>query len=37
VTKQRMEIDDEGFVHVPEEPGLGIELNEETIDDYRVA
>lgn len=36
VTTQRMEIDSEGFVHVPEGPGLGIDLNEETIDRYRV-
>jgi len=36
VTKQRMEIDADGFVHVPEGPGLGIDLNEETIDKYRV-
>ena len=36
VTRQRMEIDAEGFVQVPEGPGLGIDLNEETIDRYRV-
>ncbi|MBW1862560.1 MAG: mandelate racemase/muconate lactonizing enzyme family protein, partial [Deltaproteobacteria bacterium] len=34
VTKQKMEIDADGFVHVPEGPGLGIDLNEETIEKY---
>lgn len=37
VTQQRMEIDAEGFVHVPEGPGLGIDLNEDTIDRLRVS
>jgi len=36
VTKQRMEIDNEGFVHVPEGAGLGIDLDEDTIDNLRV-
>jgi len=36
VTKQKMEIDAEGFVHVPEGPGLGVDLNEETVDRLRV-
>ncbi len=36
VTRQRMEIDAEGFVHVPEAPGLGIDLDEDTIDTLRV-
>jgi len=36
VTKQRMEIDSGGYVHVPEGPGLGIDLNEDTIDNLRV-
>lgn len=36
VTKQKMEIDSDGFVHVPEGPGLGIDLNEETIERYGV-
>ncbi len=36
ITKQRMEIDANGFVHVPQGPGLGIELNEETIERYRI-
>jgi len=26
----------DGFITVPEEPGLGIELNEEAIEHYRV-
>ncbi len=37
VTKQKMEIDSEGYVHVPEGPGLGIDLDEDTIDNLRVA
>lgn len=36
VTKQRMDIDSEGFVHVPEGPGLGVDLDEDTIDNLRV-
>jgi len=36
VTKQKMEIDADGFVRVPEGPGLGVDLNEETIDRFRV-
>ena len=36
VTKQKMEIDVDGFVHVPEGPGLGVDLDEETIERYRV-
>ena len=36
VTKQRMDVDADGFVHVPEGPGLGIDLNEDTIDNLRV-
>jgi len=35
VTKQKVEIDAEGFVHVPEEPGLGVDLNQDTVDRYR--
>ena len=35
ITRQKMEISD-GFVHVPEGPGLGIDLNEETIERYRL-
>jgi len=36
VTKQKMEINAEGFVQVPEGPGLGVELNEETIERFQV-
>ncbi len=36
VTKQKMEIDADGFVHVPGGPGLGVDLNEDTIDRYQV-
>ena len=36
VTRQKMEIDEEGFVHVPEGPGLGVDLDEDTIDRLRV-
>ncbi len=34
LTKQKMPVVD-GFVHVPEGPGLGIDLNEEVIECYR--
>jgi L-alanine-DL-glutamate epimerase-like enolase superfamily enzyme len=30
-----MEIDADGFVHVPCGPGLGVDLNEDAIDRYR--
>ncbi len=36
VTKQQMAVDSEGFVHVPEGPGLGVDLDEDTIDNLRV-
>jgi len=36
VTKQRFDIDAEGYVHIPDRPGLGIDLNEKTIERYRV-
>ncbi len=36
VTKQKMAIDANGFVHVPEGPGLGIDLDDDTIEKYRV-
>jgi L-alanine-DL-glutamate epimerase-like enolase superfamily enzyme len=35
ITRQKMEMSD-GCVHVPEGPGLGIDLNEETIERYRL-
>jgi L-alanine-DL-glutamate epimerase-like enolase superfamily enzyme len=31
-----MEIDPDGFVHVPEGPGLGIDLNDDLIEELRV-
>ena len=36
VTKQKMEIDANGYVHVPEGIGLGIDLDEDVIDNLRV-
>lgn len=30
------EIDSEGYISIPDTPGLGIELNEEVIDKYRI-
>jgi L-rhamnonate dehydratase len=36
LTKERLPIDDEGFVAVPTGPGLGIELDEEIVARYRV-
>jgi L-alanine-DL-glutamate epimerase-like enolase superfamily enzyme len=36
LTRQRMEIDAEGFVHVPGGPGLGVDLDEEAVERYRV-
>jgi len=36
VTKQKMEIDKDGFVHVPEGVGLGVDLNEDMVEKYRV-
>ncbi len=35
LTKQKMPVVD-GFVHVPEGPGLGVDLNDEMIERYRV-
>ena len=37
LTKQKMEIDAEGYVHIPEGPGLGIDLDENTVDRFRVS
>ena len=36
LTKERFEVI-EGFVHLPEGPGLGVSVDEETIERYRVA
>jgi L-alanine-DL-glutamate epimerase-like enolase superfamily enzyme len=35
LTRQRFPIED-GFVTVPEEPGLGVELDEEVVEKYLV-
>ncbi len=35
LTKQRFEVID-GEIRVPEEPGLGVGLNQEVVDRYRV-
>ena len=37
VTRQKMTIDADGYVAVPSGPGLGIDLDEDTIDDLRVS
>jgi L-alanine-DL-glutamate epimerase-like enolase superfamily enzyme len=34
--KEPLEIDAQGYIHLPDKPGLGIELNEEAIARYRV-
>jgi L-alanine-DL-glutamate epimerase-like enolase superfamily enzyme len=36
LTKQRLPIDDQGFVAVPNGPGLGIDLDEDILAQYRV-
>ncbi|MCK4785794.1 MAG: mandelate racemase/muconate lactonizing enzyme family protein [Desulfobacteraceae bacterium] len=36
VTQQKMKIDTDGFVHVPEGPGLGVDLDDDTIERLRV-
>ena len=36
VTRQRMDVDPQGFVHVPQGPGLGIEINEDVVENFRV-
>jgi L-rhamnonate dehydratase len=37
LTKERLALDAEGFVAVPTGPGLGIELDEDVLERYRVA
>jgi len=32
----QVQVDQDGFVAVPQRPGLGFELNEEVIEKYRV-
>jgi L-rhamnonate dehydratase len=36
LTKERLPIDDDGFVAVPTGPGLGVELDDEVVERYRV-
>lgn len=35
--KQPVEIFEDGFMVVPERPGIGVELNEDIVDNWRVA
>ena len=37
VTKQKMLIDNEGYVQVPTGPGLGIDLDEDTVNKFRIS
>ncbi len=37
LTHEKFNIDTEGYVHIPKGPGLGITINQQTIDKYRVA
>ncbi|MHB1007446.1 MAG: mandelate racemase/muconate lactonizing enzyme family protein [Chloroflexota bacterium] len=32
-----IEVDSQGYVHLPEKPGLGVELSAQTIEKYRIA
>ena len=34
--RKPLRIDEEGFVHLPQEPGLGVELDKEAIDKFQV-
>ena len=36
VTKQKMKIDAEGYVHVPKGPGLGVDVDENVVENFRV-
>jgi L-alanine-DL-glutamate epimerase-like enolase superfamily enzyme len=36
LTRERFDIDDEGYIHVPAGPGLGITIDEDTIAKFRV-
>jgi L-alanine-DL-glutamate epimerase-like enolase superfamily enzyme len=36
MTEERIEVGADGYVAVPRGPGLGIHLNQRTIDKYRV-
>ena len=35
--KEPIVIAEDGFVHLPQRPGLGIELRQDTVDKYRIA
>jgi L-alanine-DL-glutamate epimerase-like enolase superfamily enzyme len=35
-SEDRLMIDDEGYLHVPEKPGLGLELDEEMLSQYQI-
>lgn len=37
ITRERFTIDDNGYIAVPEAPGLGVTIDEDTVDRYRVA
>jgi L-rhamnonate dehydratase len=37
LTHESFNIDNEGYVHIPNAPGLGVTINQDTIDKYRVA
>lgn len=37
LTNESFTLDDEGYVHVSDAPGLGVTINQDTIDKYRVA
>jgi L-alanine-DL-glutamate epimerase-like enolase superfamily enzyme len=34
--EDRLMIDDEGYLHVPEKPGLGLELDVEMLSQYQI-
>lgn len=36
LTKRSLQVDREGYVHAPEEPGIGVELNEDVLRKYRM-
>jgi L-alanine-DL-glutamate epimerase-like enolase superfamily enzyme len=36
LTRQRFPLAEDGFVPVPEEPGLGVDLDEEIVEKYLV-
>ena len=37
LTHEKFNIDNDGYVHIPNAPGLGVTINQGTIDEYRVA